>query len=108
VAEPTTRESAAGRGDPLAIAGETFGSRLVLGTGGFRGLDVLDDALRASGAELVTVALRRVDPESQGSIVAVIDAAGVRVLPNTAGCFTARDAVATARLAREAFETDWV
>jgi len=54
------------------------------------------------------VALRRLDPESSGSILEVLDAAGVEVLPNTAGCFTARDAVATARLAREAFSTDWI
>ena len=54
------------------------------------------------------MALRRLDPESSGSILEVLDAAGVEVLPNTAGCFTARDAVATARLAREAFSTDWI
>src|SRR4051812_38844904 len=65
-------------------------------------------AIEASGTALVTVALRRVDPEQRGSIVDVLDNAGVRLLPNTAGCFTARDAVLTARLAREAFETDWV
>jgi thiazole synthase len=108
VADPTTSERGTAQTDPLEIAGETFSSRLVLGTGGFRSLDVLTEVLRACGSELVTVALRRVDPGSQGSIVSVLDAAGVRVLPNTAGCFTARDAVATARLAREAFETDWV
>ena len=65
-------------------------------------------AIEASGTEMVTVALRRVDPAAQGSIVEVLDAAGVMLLPNTAGCFTARDAVLTARLAREAFGTDWV
>ena len=63
---------------------------------------------RPRGAELVTVALRRIDPGARGSIVDVLDGAGVRLLPNTAGCFTARDAVLTAKLAREAFETDWV
>jgi thiazole synthase len=57
---------------------------------------------------MVTVALRRVDPHAQGSLMGVLDDAGVAVLPNTAGCFTARDAVRTARLAREAFETDWI
>jgi thiazole synthase len=57
---------------------------------------------------MVTVALRRIDPSAQGSIVDVLDRAGVLLLPNTAGCFTARDAVLTAKLAREAFETDWV
>jgi thiazole synthase len=93
--------------DPLVIAGRTFRSRLILGTGGFPRLDALADAIRASGTELVTVALRRIDPSQRGSIVDVIDEAGVQLLPNTAGCYTARDAVATARLAREAFETDW-
>jgi thiazole synthase len=94
--------------DPLVIAGRTFRSRLILGTGGFPRLDALADSIRASGTELVTVALRRVDPSQRGSIVDVIDDAGVQLLPNTAGCYTARDAVATARLAREAFETDWI
>src|SRR5437667_2167 len=59
-------------------------------------------------AVLVTVALRRVDPSARGSLVEVIEAAGVGLLPNTAGCYTARDAVLTARLAREAFQTDWI
>jgi len=94
--------------DALVIAGRSFGSRLILGTGGFDNHEVLAAALRASEAELCTVALRRLDPESSGSILEVLDAAGVEVLPNTAGCFTARDAVATARLAREAFSTDWI
>ena len=94
--------------DPLVIAGRTFRSRLILGTGGFPRLEALADAIRASGTELVTVALRRIDPAQRGSIVDVIDEAGVRLLPNTAGCYTSRDAVATARLAREAFETDWI
>src|SRR5919206_1267931 len=94
--------------DVLTIAGKTLHSRLLLGTGGFRSLEALSAALAASGSELVTVALRRVDPSQRGSIVDVLDAAGVALLPNTAGCYTARDAVLTAKLAREAFETDWV
>src|SRR3954463_7887919 len=94
--------------DALTIAGKTLGSRLLLGTGGFRSLEALGAALPASGSELVTVALRRIDPAQRGSIVDVLDAAGVQLLPNTAGCFTARDAVLPAKLAREAFETDWV
>ena len=94
--------------DLLTIADRTFTSRLILGTGGFRSLDVMAEAIAASGTEMVTVALRRVDPAAQGSIVDVLDAAGVQLLPNTAGCFTARDAVITAKLAREAFQTDWV
>jgi thiazole synthase len=94
--------------DPFTIAGTELRSRLLLGTGGFRSLDSLAAAVEASATELVTVALRRIEPGQRGSIVDVLDAAGVRLLPNTAGCFTARDAVLTARLAREAFETDWV
>ena len=94
--------------DPLVIAGDAFSSRLIMGTGGARSLEVLERALVASGAELVTVALRRIDPGARGSILDVIDRVGCRLLPNTAGCFTARDAVLTARLAREAFETNWV
>jgi thiazole synthase len=94
--------------ETLTIAGRELRSRLLLGTGGFRSLDALEAALAASGSELVTVALRRVDPAQQGSIVDVLDRAGVQLLPNTAGCYTARDAVLTAKLAREAFETDWV
>ena len=94
--------------DPFTIAGTEMRSRLLLGTGGFRSLDALKAAIEASEAELVTVALRRIDPNARGSIVDVLDGAGVRLLPNTAGCFTARDAVLTAKLAREAFETHWV
>src|SRR5919197_4820227 len=94
--------------DPLTIAGTELRSRLLLGTGGFRSLEALATAIEASESELVTVALRRIDPEARGSIIDVLDAAGVRLLPNTAGCFTARDAVLTAKMAREAFETDWV
>jgi thiazole synthase len=94
--------------DPLVIAGRTFSSRLLLGTGGFRSLDAIAAAVEASGTELVTVALRRIDPGAHGSIVDVLDACGVELLPNTAGCFTARDAVLTARMAREAFGTEWV
>ena len=62
----------------------------------------------ASGTEMVTVALRRVDPSTPGSVVDVLERTGVRPLPNTAGCFTAVEAVRTARLARDAFETNWI
>jgi thiazole synthase len=94
--------------DPFVIAGHEFGSRLIIGTGGAASLDALERAVRGSGAQLATVALRRVDPEARGSIVDVLENCGVKLLPNTAGCFTARDAVLTARLAREAFETEWI
>ncbi len=83
-------------------------SRLILGTGGFRSLETLEAAIAAAGADMVTVALRRIDTGDQGELTQALERAGVRVLPNTAGCYTARDAVLTARLAREAFETDWV
>ena len=71
-------------------------------------MQTLGDAIDACECELVTVAMRRIDPAAQGSLLDVIAARGVDVLPNTAGCFTARDAVLTAQLAREALETDWV
>jgi thiazole synthase len=90
------------------IAGRTFASRLIIGTGGFRNLEVMGEAVTASGADLATVAMRRVDPGARGSIIDVLEQAGCSVLPNTAGCFTAREAVTTARLGREALETDWV
>jgi thiazole synthase len=92
----------------LTIAGRTLRSRLLLGTGGFPSLAIMAEAIAASGSELVTVALRRVDPASRGSLIDVLAEAGVELLPNTAGCYTARDAVLTARLAREAFQTDWI
>ena len=94
--------------EPLDIAGRRFGSRLIVGTGGFRNLESLAAALEASGTEMATLALRRVDPSARGSLIEVLEQAGVELLPNTAGCFTARDAVTTAKLAREAFDTDWV
>ena len=94
--------------DALVIAGDKFGSRLIMGTGGAPSLDVLGRALAASGTELTTVAMRRVDPGSAGSVLDLLAAQGIRVLPNTAGCFTAAEAVRTARLAREALGTSWV
>ncbi len=97
--------------DALTIAGRVMRSRLLLGTGGFPSLGLLAEAIAVSECELVTVALRRIDPSPasrQGSLMDVLAQAGVQVLPNTAGCRTARDAVLTARLAREAFATDWI
>jgi thiazole synthase len=92
----------------LTFAGRTLGSRLILGTGGFTSHEVLADAVLASGTSLVTVAMRRIDPTARGSLIEVLDGLGVAVLPNTAGCYTARDAVRTAQLAREALQTDWI
>jgi thiazole synthase len=94
--------------EPLTIAGREFRSRLIIGTGGFRSLQAMGEAVAESGAEMATVALRRVDPSARGSVLDVLRDRGLFVLPNTAGCFTARDAVTTARLAREALGTDWV
>jgi thiazole synthase len=97
--------------DALVIAGEKFGSRLIMGTGGAPSLDVLGRSLTASGTEITTVAMRRVAVGlggGNGSLLDVITSRGIRVLPNTAGCFTAADAIRTARLAREALGTDWL
>jgi thiazole synthase len=94
--------------DPLVIAGETFGSRLIMGTGGAPSMSVLEEALTASGTELTTVAMRRVDAGARGSVLDVLGRCGIRVLPNTAGCFTAGEAVLTAKLARDALNTNWV
>jgi thiazole synthase len=94
--------------DELVLGGRRFQSRLILGTGGAPSMESLEAAIRASGTELVTVALRRVAPGVPGSVLDVCDRTGVQVIPNTAGCRTAREAVLTAQAARDAFETDWV
>ena len=104
-ADAPTRSSA---DDPLVIAGKSFTSRLVMGTGGAPSVEVMEAALLASGTELTTVAMRRVDPNAPGSVLDVLDRHGIAVLPNTAGCYSAAEAVLTAQLAREALETDWV
>jgi thiazole synthase len=94
--------------EPLRIADQTFHSRLITGTGGAPNLGMLERALAASGTELTTVALRRFDPGTEGTVLDVLDRLGIRVLPNTAGCHSAGEAVRTAQLAREAFGTDWI
>jgi thiazole synthase len=94
--------------DPLLIAGESFNSRLIMGTGGMPSLDVLDRALVASGTELTTVAMRRLDPAAAGSVLDLLAARSIRALPNTAGCYTAAEAIRVAKLAREALGTNWV
>jgi len=105
---PAAARTIEGMDDPLVIADVTLRSRLFCGTGGASSHEQLEAALRAAGTELVTVAVRRVDPGAAGSVLDVIERIGARVLPNTAGCYTAREAVTTAQLAREAFETDWI
>lgn len=96
--------------DGLTISGTTFGSRLIIGTARYPNLQVMLDAIRASGAEIVTVGIRRINLEdpSGESLIDLIDREKYTLLPNTAGCFTVRDAVLTARLAREALETDLI
>jgi thiazole synthase len=95
-------------GEPWVLAGRTLSSRLIVGTGGVPSLDVLTRVLDASGTALTTVAMRRVAPAGAGSLLGVLQQAGVRVVPNTAGCHTASEALFTARLGREALGTDWV
>jgi thiazole synthase len=94
--------------DSLVIGGHRFGSRLIVGTGGAPSLAGLGQILTESGTELTTVAMRRVDAGSSGSVLDVLREVGVQVLPNTAGCRTAAEAVLTAKLAREALQTNWV
>lgn len=96
--------------DPFILGGQSFESRLILGTGGATSMRSLELAIEASGAEVVTVALRRVDATAGhgGGLLDLIARCGVRMLPNTAGCYTAAEAVKVAHLAREAFDTDWI
>ena len=93
--------------DPFTIAGTEIGSRLLLGTAGYPNQRILRDAVAASGCEIVTVSIRRISLKGHGSDTIGL-LAGKRFLPNTAGCETARDAVLTAELAREALDTNWV
>src|SRR5262249_51264288 len=89
--------------DPLVIAGRSFSSRLIVGTGKHKDVTETEAAIDASGAEIVTVALRRVDlsDRSDGSLMALLGKKKWTLLPNTAGCYTADEAVRTLRLARE-------
>ena len=96
--------------DTWTIEGREFNSRLLLGTAMYPSREVMLDALKASGTQVATVALRRVKPDTgkDVNLYKVLRDAGYLILPNTAGCFTAEDAVLTAQLAREALETNWV
>ncbi|HEX9790208.1 MAG TPA: thiazole synthase [Kiloniellales bacterium] len=94
--------------DKLMIAGERFGSRLMIGTAGYPNRQVMLDAIAASGAEIVTVSVRRISLEGYAESMVDLLGGAYRLLPNTAGCATVRDAVLTAQLAREALETNWV
>src|SRR5665213_2744950 len=95
-------------GDLFQIGSMSSPSRLVVGTGGFRSMDVLEASLIASEATIATVALRRVDPNVKGSIYDLLERRNFSLLPNTAGCYSASEAVKLAELAREAFETNAV
>nr|WP_210743964.1 thiazole synthase [Nocardia cerradoensis] len=92
----------------MRIADREFGSRLIMGTGGAENLAVLEEALVASGTELTTVAMRRIDAAGGTGVLDLLKRLDIAPLPNTAGCRTAAEAVLTAQLAREALETDWV
>lgn len=96
--------------DPLIIAGKTFSSRLIVGTGKYESHDVMQQAHEASGAEMVTVAVRRVNvtDRTKESMLDYIDPKRYALLPNTAGCYTADDAIRTARLGREVGLSEWV
>ncbi len=94
--------------DPLIIAGTKINSRLIAGTAGYPSQQILLDSLAASGAELVTMSIRRISLESYAESLVDLLGGRYRILPNTSGCVTARDAILTAELAREALETDWV
>ena len=96
--------------DPFVVAGRTFRSRLMLGTGKYRDFGVMRDAIAASGTEIVTVSIRRVELGAPGhtGILDAIDLSTIQLLPNTAGCRTAEEAVRVARLARAMTETNWI
>ena len=95
---------------PFTIAGVTFQSRLIIGTGKYPSFDIMKRCHEASGAEMVTVAVRRLDLKAQGeaSLMNWIDTQRMRLLPNTALCYTADDAVRTCRLAEELGMSKWV
>src|SRR5574340_440618 len=95
---------------PLVIAGRPFRSRLIVGTGKYSTFQVMREAHEASGADMVTVAVRRVNisDRSKESLLDYIDSSKMFILPNTAGCCTADEAVRTERLAREAGLSNWV
>jgi thiazole synthase len=109
---PSPGSAAAQAGDrglgAWTLAGQTMTSRPILGTGAVASLEVLRKIVQASAAELATVAMRRVAPGGTGSLLGTLAQAGVRVVPNTAGCHTAAEALMVARLGREALGTDWV
>ncbi|MGL4395294.1 MAG: thiazole synthase [Hyphomicrobium sp.] len=104
------RDQALHQGDGVTFYGETLPSRMLLGTAGYPSPDVLREAVSAARSDIVTVSLRRemAGGDTGARFFDLLRGLGVRVLPNTAGCRTARDAITTAQMARELFETDWI
>src|SRR3977135_1703480 len=94
--------------DPLIVAGREFGTALSLGTAGEPNRKLMRDAIAASGTEMVTASIRRISLAGEDESLVDVIPKHVHFLPNTAGCQTAKDAVLTAELAREALETNWV
>src|SRR5580700_991936 len=94
--------------DPFTIADTSFASRLIVGTARYPNQQVMLDCLEASGAELVTASIRRISLEGYAESLVDVLGGRYRLLPNTSGCVTGRDAILTAELAREALETNWV
>ncbi len=92
----------------LTLDNQTFNSRLILGTGGLPSLEILSDIIKVSQAEIATVALRRINPNQKLSIFNILTEHSIKILPNTAGCYTAAEAVKLAELAKESLETDWI
>lgn len=96
--------------DPLVIDNRAFTSRLMLGTGKYSSNDVLANALKFSGSEIITVAIRRIDLQNSDSreLLSIVDPMKFQILPNTAGCTTSKDAIYTAELARELLNVNWI
>lgn len=111
MSETTAKETIAANStatETLKIGGLELSSRLIMGTGGATSMDTLERALVESGTELTTVAMRRFTAGAQRGVFEILQRNNIAALPNTAGCYTARDAVLTARLAREALETNLI
>ena len=93
--------------DELKLDGEKFKSRLIMGTALFPNVDILNKSLKSSGTEIITLAIRRLNLTNNDSFLAQIEKK-YKFLPNTAGCFTKKEAILTAELARETLETHWI
>lgn len=104
--EENNREQA----DQLEIAGKSFSSRLIIGSGGHTNLQKLKNSIEAGKPEMVTVGLRRIDSgaDQPGGLMDLLDEMDVKILPNTAGCYTAEEAIMTAKMGREALDTNWI